>query len=124
MQSLVIPATLPCMVDVPRQCYGPCHAELSRPNLQTLFLSEITLFLWVQVNVPGRAVSEAQVAALHAVLDRAHGLTTGQKIVGFAGSVVNTVLVVGALRMNRGLVGSKCNMICKAISPNSTTYLS
>jgi hypothetical protein len=48
----------------------------------------------LQVHVPGRPVSDSQSVALQSVLDWAHGLTTGQKIVGAVGNVLNTVIAV------------------------------
>lgn len=49
---------------------------------------------FVQMRVPGRVVLESHVGALQTVLDRAHGLTAGQKIVTGLGSVLNTVIAV------------------------------
>lgn len=44
--------------------------------------------------MPGRLVGESHMHALTAVLDKAHGLTARDKIVGAVGTVVSTVLVV------------------------------
>lgn len=41
-------------------------------------------------------VLDSQLAALQSVLDRAHGLTAGQKLVGAMGTVINTVVMVRA----------------------------
>ncbi|KAL6751509.1 hypothetical protein V8C86DRAFT_2777103 [Haematococcus lacustris] len=52
-------------------------------------------FEWMallQVQVPGRAVQDSTVAAMQSLLDRAHGLTTGQRIVGAMGTVVTTII--------------------------------
>lgn len=43
-------------------------------------------------------VSDSAVAALQSVLNRAHGLTTGQKFVGAVGTIVSTVLTVRTIQ--------------------------
>jgi hypothetical protein len=54
----------------------------------------VKLTLYLQVHVPGRMVADSTFAALQNVLNRAHGLTTGQKFVGAVGTIVSTVLTV------------------------------